>query len=684
MLVVNYLIEQLRSCAAYNKSVQVAPAAILWTDIDCQWQSAMPYIKQQLPELFELGDYKPDERTGPAIWVKCAIAGKLEECPLPDGYTPIIYLPGVGRKDLRAIEQCPEFLKPLAELQYRGGWWAYNSAGRDWSVGSFLTNPKVGLSLDLAKDKKTQEAILKVLPDLLETPSSKLQGKKLEAEDFYSIILDDPIRDVLGWLNNPEEKTEQWQGSKWDIFSQSCASRLHFMPETSQVGVALDKLCDAHDEWQSVWERFEETAGNLPKLVEKLRNVYPSGLAFNPQNYLSENIRDEKAIEDVLKSLVGLSRDAIKEKLSVLWVKQQERKTWLWTTLGLSPWLSILEELITVLDHTEVRFNGADLDTMAEHYKQRFWQADAAVLRCMANTQDIHQHELVANILAAVYTPWLTDVTINFQRLVGLKGYPGRNVIEERAASYNVGSEVTFFVDGLRFDTAKMLESKLVSFGISVDLQSTWSAAPSLTATAKPAVTPLTEFLTGLEDNDDFKPALTDSQATFSNHYLQKLLSDKGWQYLDGLETGEPKGLAWVQTGDLDNLGHEQQQKMPYFIDKVLDDVVARIRGLLDAGWQRIHIVTDHGWLWVPDSDGLPKAELSKSLGKNRQRRCAILKDNVKGEGLVVPWHWNSSVSVAMAPGISAYVKGDNYNHGGVSLQECLTPVLQIKRIDGF
>ncbi|EJG0936607.1 BREX-1 system phosphatase PglZ type B [Vibrio parahaemolyticus] len=682
MLIVEYLKKQLRESAAYNKSVQVAPAAILWTDIDCQWQSAMPYIKQQLPELFELGDYKPDERTGPAIWVKCAIAGKLEECPIPDGLTPIIYLPGVGRKDLRAIEQCPEFLKPLAELQYRGSWWAYNSAGRDWSVGSFLTNPKVGLSLDLAKDKKTQEAILKVLRDLLETPASKLQGKKLEAEDFYSIVLDDPIRDVLGWLNNPEEKAEQWQGSKWEIFSQSCATRFDFTPKTNQVGVALDKLCDAHDEWQSVWERFEETAGNLPKLVEKLRNVYPSGLAFNPQNYLSENIRDEKAIEDVLKSLVGLSRDAIKEKLSVLWVKQQERKTWLWTTLGLSPWLSILEELITVLDHTEVRFNGADLDTMAEHYKQRFWQADAAVLRCMANTQDIHQHELVANILAAVYTPWLTDVTINFQRLVGLKGYPGRNVIEERSASYNVGSEVTFFVDGLRFDTAKMLESKLVSFGISVDLQSTWSAAPSLTATAKPAVTPLTEFLTGLEDNDDFKPALTDSQAIFSSHYLQKLLSDKGWQYLDGLETGEPKGLAWVQTGDLDNLGHEQQQKMPYFIDKVLDDVVARIRGLLDAGWQRIRIVTDHGWLWVPDSDGLPKADLSKSLGKNRQRRCAILKDNVKGEGLVVPWHWNPSVSVAMAPGISAYVKGDNYNHGGVSLQECLTPVLQIKRID--
>jgi hypothetical protein len=31
-----------------------------------------------------------------------------------------------------------------------------------------------------------------------------------------------------------------------------------------------------------------------------------------------------------------------------------------------------------------------------------------------------------------------------------------------------------------------------------------------------------------------------------------------------------------------------------------------------------------------------------------------------------------------MAPGISGYVAGDYYNHGGLSLQECLTPVINI------
>ncbi|MDW3640238.1 BREX-1 system phosphatase PglZ type B [Vibrio sp. 1291-1] len=678
MLIVEYLKKQLRECAAFNKSVQVAPAAILWTDVDAQWQSAMPYIKQQLPELIELGDYKPEERTGPAIWVKCAISAKLEDCELPEDTTPIVYLPGVGRKDLRAIEQCPEYLQPLAELQYRGCWWAYNSAGRDWSVGSFLTNAKVGLELDIAKDSKTQEAILKVLPDLLETPATKLLGKKLEAEDFYSIVLDDPIKDILGWLNNPSDKAQQWQGSKWEVFAQSCASRYGFTPNDANITRALDLLCEAQGEWQSVWERFEETAVNLPALVERLKDVAPSGLAFDERNYLSENERDESDIEEAFKQGAGKTRADLKLLFNSLWAKQESRKGWVWSLLGLSPWLDILEQITIVLEHTERDFTSGSPEGMAEQYTDRYWQADSAVLSAMAKAKDIHHQKLVADVLAVIYTRWLEQVALNFQTLVRREGYPGDKQVKETAANYSVGSQVIFFVDGLRFDTAKQLENKLAAIGVNTDLTTQWSALPSLTATAKAAVTPLADLLTGLDGDDNFTPALESTKSTFSNQYLKKLLPERNWQYLEGVDAGETDGFAWVQTGDLDHLGHDHQLRMPHYIDQVLDSVVDRIRGLLGAGWKNIKVVTDHGWLWVPD--GLPKSEIHKSLGTNRQCRCAILKSNVQYDGLVVPWFWNPNVSIAMAPGISGYRAGDYYNHGGLSLQECLTPVLNISQ----
>ena len=61
-----------------------------------------------------------------------------------------------------------------------------------------------------------------------------------------------------------------------------------------------------------------------------------------------------------------------------------------------------------------------------------------------------------------------------------------------------------------------------------------------------------------------------------------------------------------------------------------------------------------------------------------RFSRCGILKANVATGRLTQPWYWNDQVRVAMAPGISGFVAGDYYNHGGLSLQECLTPVINI------
>lgn len=678
MIVINHLIKQLRQASAFNSATQVAPAVVLWTDSERQWQSAMPYIKEQLPELIELGDYQPEKRIGPAIWIKCVIARTLEHHVTPEDKTPILYLPGISRKDLRAIESCPEFLQPLAELQYRGCWWAYNSAGRDWSVSAFLTNPSVAIELDIAKDKRTQEALLQVLPELLETSIDELQGKKLQAEDFYALVMEDLPRDILAWLNNPHEKQAQWQGNKWDVFSTTCRTQYDFSPDSNNLTPALQKLCQAEQQWQAVWGRFVDSATNLPHLLEALKSVPFDALsAVNPENYLSENVNDDEDIEKTFIRIAQLSREEIKSALEQLWQSQQARQTWLWTRLGYSPWLEILNEVMIILANTDIVYSGSTPDTMAQHYQNQFWQVDSAVLKAMQKAKDIHHQESLAKVLSVIYTPWLEQTTLNFQKLVESQGYPGNNQINEPRAAYRAKSQVLFFVDGLRFDTAKWLEEKLIDNGFHIELNSSWAALPSLTATAKAAVTPLGDLLKGQIDNADFKPVVSQNDAEFSSYQLRKLLTEHGWQYLEGLETGDPTGLAWVQTGDLDNLGHAQQRKLPHFIEGVLDDVMSRIQALLEAGWAEINIVTDHGWLWVPD--GLPSANLHKALGKNRQRRCAILKENVQHDGLVMPWFWNTDVSIAMAPGISAYVSGDHYNHGGLSLQECLTPTLVIR-----
>ena len=73
---------------------------------------------------------------------------------LPDGAIPIVYLPGISRQELRAIEECPRWLQPLAGLQYRGVLWTHKN-GRDWTIAGFLQSADGGLGIPVAADSAT-------------------------------------------------------------------------------------------------------------------------------------------------------------------------------------------------------------------------------------------------------------------------------------------------------------------------------------------------------------------------------------------------------------------------------------------------------------------------------------------------------------------------------------------------
>ena len=118
MKIIDSLIKAIRSAAIFNPEIQVAPACILWPDRDRQWEPVIPILQVELPELWVLGDYAPDKQTGPAIWLRCMIAEKTE-IPATKPPVAILYLPGVSRQDLRAVENCPDYLGNGKLLTYQ-------------------------------------------------------------------------------------------------------------------------------------------------------------------------------------------------------------------------------------------------------------------------------------------------------------------------------------------------------------------------------------------------------------------------------------------------------------------------------------------------------------------------------------------------------------------------------------
>lgn len=102
---------------AYTSGDQIASCAVLWTDPGRLWECVVPELQEILPELFTLGSYTPEKRTGPALWLRCIEARVVEGAP-PPGTTPVFYLPGISQEQLRAAEDCPQKLSALVELQY--------------------------------------------------------------------------------------------------------------------------------------------------------------------------------------------------------------------------------------------------------------------------------------------------------------------------------------------------------------------------------------------------------------------------------------------------------------------------------------------------------------------------------------------------------------------------------------
>jgi hypothetical protein len=138
------------------------------------------------------------------------------------------------------------------------------------------------------------------------------------------------------------------------------------------------------------------------------------------------------------------------------------------------------------------------------------------------------------------------------------------------------------------------------------------------------------------------------------------------------------EGGGWTETGKLDALGHSLDALLVRQIEPEIDALLERISALLRAGWSRLHVVTDHGWLLLPG--GLPKVELSPHLVATRWSRCAAVKGGSTPSIPTYPWYWRPLLRIASPPGIGAFVANTEYAHGGISLQECVIPDLIVER----
>ena len=674
---------------------QARPCTILWPDGNREWEWLLPVLRNRMPELLTLGGYAPAARTGPAIWLRCVVDGMIAPSgmpaadgsfepsdPAPAAPVPVLYLPGVERGDLRAGGACPEPVRPLVELLYRGVLWNHPN-GRDWTVAAFLGSPK-GVGLDIAGDRDTLDALRGALSEVAVRPVAQLRGRRLDAGDFNEMLSDDYRGELLRWMGDPATIRARLDNDEWAAVRRQCGDNLDFDPGREADVAAGARLGEGRGPWAAVWKRYAQAPETYPGVEELLRRSRPAGeLAFERERWPDLNDEDEAEVRKMLSALPRRPVEEARDAVLALEAEHGRRRNWVWARLGHSPLATVLRPLAGLADATRSAIGGAAPDEIAAAYKDTGWRADAYARTALARASG-PDAPLISSTVRHLLEPWLRDTAAAFQEAVERTPLPRRG---EQPLVKAREDECLVFVDGLRYELGRDLADRLERRGCEVTQGKRWAAIPTVTATGKPAVAPVADLVEGDTLGTDFRPVIrTDGDQRPTRpalaDKLRRAMEERGYQIVgDGtfdlpLEAG---ALGWQETGRVDKFGHDHDAlTLARLVDQEFEAIADRIARLLDAGWRSVRIVTDHGWLWLPG--GLPMVTLPKHLTESQWSRCAVVSGASTPDVPRHPWHWNESQWFATPPGIACFSKRDEYAHGGLSVQECLIPDIRVER----
>jgi hypothetical protein len=644
------------------------PAALIWADKEAEWLPAASRLAADGP-IYTLGEYD-GQRSGPAIWLRCIVDGTLGE--IVPGGVPIVYMPGYDRSQLRAVEECPSELQPIAELQYRGAFFG-SRAGRDWTTTAFFSNREEGLGIEVARDTETEAAFARAMSILLDEPVASLRQKApLRAADLGALLDPDRVRTLLRWLDDPAF-LEGLDVPAREEFERVARDDYAFSPGDDGPIAAAERLGARDGAWRAVWDRFSENPTRFLGVVERLRQARPQELVVDhPDSWPQDNEDGERNLRAALAAVADRPAEQVRDAVRRLEQEHGIRREWVWATLGQAPLAGALEHLAFIAEETERPLGGETPAEIAEAYAASGWVVDDASLLAIASLDTAPDRQAVEGAVTALYRPWADTCARRLQESVGVHGTVGFGTTSVAPQP----GECILFTDGLRFDLGARLAGQLRQRGLEVELSWQLAALPSLTATAKPAVCPAASRLAA---GDGFGTTIAETGQAVTAELLRSAIGAEGIAGVSNSAIPDPGASGWTEFGNVDEIGHSHADRFPQAVEGQVSEIRDRVLALLESGWNAVRVVTDHGWLYLPG--GLEKANLPEHLTLTRKGRAARLRDDAGAvDHPVVPWRWNPEVRVAMAPGLSCYVAGRIFEHGGLSPQECVTPVLRITR----
>lgn len=362
---------------------------------------------------------------------------------------------------------------------------------------------------------------------------------------------------------------------------------------------------------------------------------------------------------------------------------------------------------------TEVAAHHGSPETWVARYAEPdvgWWRVDALQRRMeRAVGGDDRGLPVLLRSAREAYQEFAADLAEAFGASLRHNGYQFRGVLAQadvfhRLAEPDLGDERVAYilVDALRYELGRDLAMRLAEGTDALDLQvrAAVATAPTVTEVGMAGLLPHAERGMGLSgergrlgavvdgrvmrvraDRSKFLGALWGEQAVALT--LKEVRSGRKWR-----ERAAAARLLVVWHQEIDKEGEQGQDGTDFeSFERDLDDIVTGVRRLGEAGFTRVIIAADHGFLFLEPSPG-PDRTIDAPTGGAKWKlnhRCWVGRGGTTSEGAWrVPFAglglrgegdclFPKGLGVFRAPGQASYV------HGGLSLQELVIPVVTLR-----
>ncbi len=460
-------------------------------------------------------------------------------------------------------------------------------------------------------------------------------------------------------------------------------------------------VCDALRDSQSHQETYKTLARQVSKQLKLESLMAPE------QNY---GVRDTFAFEEryylrqcataIAIGALGRAAEIIEARQNSVWVKADDRGiSWTIARRGL--------DLVQAIRDAgrEASTVASDLASLLHFYVSQGRRVDALFRQFAQTLQDSLGEsdglEKLIEIAHRQYREYSDALQKRFMTAVRAEGWPipgfdrQTQVFPRHVAPAIERKErvAYFLLDGMRYELAAEMLRELPA-GVSARIDVALAQVPTITPVGMAALLPGAEAKLVLANAEStLVPRIgertvktpLDREAQIKAEYgdrarvitLDELLKARR-PSVDGKVS-----LLVIRNKDIDQAGEMMQDFALGLMQKAMEKILRALRIVQEMDFQKAVLATDHGFLFLGEE--LPGDKITKPEGKWRleKERCLIgtgaatqgtvrfAKEDLSVQGefedIVVPETWGT------------FQTGSIYMHSGLSLQECVIPVVTVE-----